>query len=108
MKSLPSAYCLMPVVTVLRELLRGRAQYPSGLHVTMGCQLAASEDTGDSCCAHAQVPYAGLSGIQAALAVMHRGLRPDIPAHTPAPLAQLIQARRLLTTAPHRQNCCFK
>ena len=38
-----------------------------------------------------QVPYAGLSGIQAALAVMHRGLRPDIPSHTPAPLAQLIQ-----------------
>ena len=37
------------------------------------------------------MPYAGLSGIQAALAVMHRGLRPDIPAHTPASLAQLIQ-----------------
>ena len=42
-----------------------------------------------------QVPYAGLSGIQAALAVMHRGLRPDIPSHTPTPLAQLIQARLL-------------
>lgn len=37
------------------------------------------------------MPYAGLSGIQAALAVMHRGLRPDIPGHTPAALAQLIQ-----------------
>jgi uncharacterized protein (DUF2267 family) len=38
------------------------------------------------------VPYAGVSGIQAALAVMHRGLRPDIPAHTPAPLAALIRS----------------
>ena len=37
------------------------------------------------------MPYAGLSGIQAALAVMHRGLRPDMRSHTPAPLAQLIQ-----------------
>ena len=47
------------------------------------------------CCSRTQVPYAGLSGIQAALAVMHRGLRPDIPSHTPMPLAQLIQARLL-------------
>ena len=39
----------------------------------------------------AQVPYAGLNGIQAALAVMERGLRPDIPAHTPADLAALIR-----------------
>jgi uncharacterized protein (DUF2267 family) len=38
-----------------------------------------------------QVPYAGLNGIQAALAVMERGLRPDIPAHTPAALAALIR-----------------
>ena len=51
----------------------------------------------DLCCIWSQVPYAGLSGIQAALAVMHRGLRPDIPSHTPAPLARLIQARLLLT-----------
>ncbi|CAL5224835.1 g7589 [Coccomyxa viridis] len=42
-------------------------------------------------CTARQVPYAGLSGIQAALAVMHRGLRPDIPVHTPTSLAQLIQ-----------------
>lgn len=39
----------------------------------------------------AQVPYAGVSGIQAALAVMHRGLRPDIPGHTPPALASLIR-----------------
>ena len=38
-----------------------------------------------------QVPYAGLNGIQAALAVMERGLRPDIPGHTPAALASLIR-----------------
>ena len=44
-----------------------------------------------SACMAVQVPYAGLSGIQAALAVMHRGLRPDIPVHTPTSLAQLIQ-----------------
>ena len=37
------------------------------------------------------MPYAGLNGIQAALAVMERGLRPDIPAHTPADLAALIR-----------------
>lgn len=39
----------------------------------------------------AQVPYAGVSGIQAALAVMHRGLRPGIPSHTPPALAALIR-----------------
>ncbi|KAK9790953.1 hypothetical protein WJX73_010535 [Symbiochloris irregularis] len=39
-----------------------------------------------------QVPYAGLNGIQAALAVMERGLRPTIPPHTPQPLTQLIKA----------------
>jgi len=37
------------------------------------------------------VPYAGVSGIQAAVAVMHRGLRPEIPGHTPAELAVLIR-----------------
>ncbi|EIE23567.1 flag-tagged protein kinase [Coccomyxa subellipsoidea C-169] len=42
-------------------------------------------------CTARQVPYAGVSGIQAALAVMHRGLRPDIPGHTPPALASLIR-----------------
>ncbi|KAK9905737.1 hypothetical protein WJX75_005400 [Coccomyxa subellipsoidea] len=42
-------------------------------------------------CTARQVPYAGVSGIQAALAVMHRGLRPDIPGHTPPALAALIR-----------------
>jgi hypothetical protein len=39
------------------------------------------------------VPFAsaGLSGMQAAMAVMNKGLRPDIPAHTPPPLAELIK-----------------
>ena len=37
------------------------------------------------------MPYAGLNGIQAALAVMERGLRPDIPGHTPPLLAGLIR-----------------
>jgi hypothetical protein len=31
----------------------------------------------------------GLPACQAALAVMNRGLRPDIPAHTPPALAEL-------------------
>ena len=39
---------------------------------------------------HAQIPFAGLNGIQAALAVMERGLRPEIPQGTPAALAALI------------------
>jgi serine/threonine protein kinase len=44
------------------------------------------------CCAR-QVPFAsvGLSGMQAAMAVMNKGLRPDIPLHTPPPLAELIK-----------------
>ena len=42
-------------------------------------------------CTARQVPYAGLDGIQAALAVMVRGLRPDIPPHTPPALAELIR-----------------
>ncbi len=29
--------------------------------------------------------------MQAAMAVMNKGLRPDIPAHTPPPLAELIK-----------------
>lgn len=45
----------------------------------------------EDACTCAQVPYAGVSGIQAALAVMHRGLRPDIPGHTPPALASLIR-----------------
>lgn len=43
------------------------------------------------CCAR-QVPFAGMNGIQAALAVMERGLRPAIPPHTPPELAHLISA----------------
>ena len=42
-------------------------------------------------CTARQVPYAGLDGIQAALAVMVRGLRPDIPPHTPPAFADLIR-----------------
>jgi hypothetical protein len=53
----------------------------------------------------AQVPYAGLSGIQAALAVMHRGLRPDIPSHTPAPLAQLIQVGGVIACHTAHLKC---
>ena len=51
------------------------------------------------------MPYAGLSGIQAALAVMHRGLRPDIPSHTPASLAQLIQVGGVLSCHTSRLKC---
>ncbi|GBF95241.1 TKL kinase [Raphidocelis subcapitata] len=43
------------------------------------------------CCAR-QVPFAGMNGVQAALAVVNRGLRPEIPAHTPEVLAALIRA----------------
>ncbi|GAB4819878.1 hypothetical protein N2152v2_006924 [Parachlorella kessleri] len=43
-------------------------------------------------CAARQVPYSGMDGVQAALAVMNRGLRPDIPPHTPPPFAQLMRA----------------
>ena len=39
-----------------------------------------------------QVPFAGLNGIQAALAVMERGLRPTIPPHTPPEFSQLIRS----------------
>ena len=30
-----------------------------------------------------QIPYREMNGMQAAVSVMNRGLRPDIPAHTP-------------------------
>jgi L-aminopeptidase/D-esterase-like protein len=33
-----------------------------------------------------------MQGMQAAMAVMNRGLRPDIPAHTPPRLADLMRA----------------
>ncbi len=39
-----------------------------------------------------QIPYQGLPGLQAAMAVVGKGSRPQIPADTPAPLAELIQA----------------
>lgn len=42
------------------------------------------------CCAR-KLPYEGLSGMQAALAVVGRGLRPKMPSHTPGALAALIQ-----------------
>lgn len=42
------------------------------------------------CCAR-QVPYVGMNGMQAAMAVMNRGLRPDIPPSTPSPLTMLIK-----------------
>ena len=58
---------------------------------------------GDACCAHVQVqvPYARLSGIQAALAVMHRGLRPDITSHAtlPRPWRSLIRRGSCLRSA---------
>ena len=38
---------------------------------------------------------AGLDGVQAALAVMNRGLRPEIPPQTPAAFARLMQVRPL-------------
>jgi len=38
------------------------------------------------------LPFAGLNGMQAAMAVMNRGLRPEIPRGTPPPLASLMQA----------------
>eukprot|EP00899_Mesostigma_viride_P014737 jgi/Mesvir1/23264/Mv12878-RA.1 len=38
-----------------------------------------------------QVPFDGMSGMQAAMAVMGRGLRPPLPPTTPAPLAALIR-----------------
>ena len=43
-------------------------------------------------CVARAVPYEGMNGVQAALAVVNRGLRPDIPAHTPPALAELIRA----------------
>jgi serine/threonine protein kinase len=42
------------------------------------------------CCAR-RLPYAGMNGVQAALAVMNKGLRPDMPPHTPPGLAALIR-----------------
>jgi hypothetical protein len=43
------------------------------------------------CCAR-RTPYEGMNGVQAAMAVVNRGLRPQIPAHTPPALADLIRA----------------
>lgn len=42
------------------------------------------------CCAR-RVPYEGMNGVQAAIAVMSRGLRPEVPAHTPGVLAALMR-----------------
>ncbi len=42
-------------------------------------------------CTARQVPFEGLNGVQAALAVMARGARPDIPPHTPPGLAAIIR-----------------
>lgn len=39
-----------------------------------------------------QIPYQGLPGLQAAMAVVGKGSRPQIPSDTPGPLAELIQA----------------
>lgn len=38
-----------------------------------------------------QVPFQGLNGLQAAVCVLERGLRPDIPAGTPPSFALLMQ-----------------
>ncbi len=38
-----------------------------------------------------QVPYEGLNGLQAAIGVLERGLRPEIPAGTLPALARLMQ-----------------
>jgi serine/threonine protein kinase len=43
------------------------------------------------CCSR-QLPYEGLNGVQAALAVMSKGMRPSIPERTPPALAALITA----------------
>ena len=43
------------------------------------------------CCSR-QLPYEGLNGVQAALAVMSKGMRPIIPESTPPGLAALITA----------------
>ncbi|KAK9805196.1 hypothetical protein WJX72_005376 [[Myrmecia] bisecta] len=42
-------------------------------------------------CMSRQVPFAGLHGVQAALAVVERGMRPEVPSHTPAIWAQLMR-----------------
>uniref|UniRef100_A0A061RBJ4 Tkl protein kinase n=1 Tax=Tetraselmis sp. GSL018 TaxID=582737 RepID=A0A061RBJ4_9CHLO len=43
-------------------------------------------------CTAREIPYTGMQGMQAALAVMNRGLRPEIPQHTPPALADLMRA----------------
>ena len=43
-------------------------------------------------CTARATPFAGMDGVQAAMAVLNRGLRPEIPLHTPPMLAQLIRA----------------
>jgi len=43
-------------------------------------------------CSAREIPYTDMQGMQAAMAVMNRGLRPDIPAHTPSRLAALMRA----------------
>eukprot|EP00884_Botryococcus_braunii_P010166 jgi/Botrbrau1/19150/Bobra.0077s0062.1 len=42
-------------------------------------------------CASRKVPYEGLNGLQAAIGVLERGLRPEIPAGTVPALARLMQ-----------------
>lgn len=42
-------------------------------------------------CASRKLPYHGMNGMQAAMAVMHRGLRPEMPSWCPPSLAALIK-----------------
>lgn len=43
-------------------------------------------------CITRQLPYAGMTAVQAAMGVVNNGLRPEIPPHVSAPLASLIKA----------------
>ncbi|CAK0787808.1 hypothetical protein CVIRNUC_011030 [Coccomyxa viridis] len=47
--------------------------------------MAFGLDTSQRLACQVQVPYARLGGIQAALAVMHSGLQPDIASHATPP-----------------------
>ena len=42
-------------------------------------------------CTARATPFAGMDGVQAAMAVLNRGLRPEIPLHTPTKLAAMIR-----------------